>query len=100
MLTLKCLHPLSQLPALSFHVPNYFLMTYERPTKKYTRPGATNNKTEPVSMVTFVWLVSSVIILFGTVTTAIYITVIPENDYCMFLFKCVQKIISAVFIFA
>ena len=100
MLNLQCLHPLNKLLALSFHVLNHVLMTHKRPTKNYTRLGATNNKTEPVSMVTFVWLVFCVIILFGTVTTAIYITVIPENDYCMFLFKCVQKIISAVFIFA
>ena len=48
-------------------------MTYERATKNYTRSGAAIKKAKPVSMVTFVRLVFSIIILFGTVIVVIYI---------------------------
>ena len=48
-------------------------MTYERPTKNYTRSGAAIKKSKPVSMVTFICLIPSVIILFGTVIVVIYI---------------------------
>ena len=56
-----------------FHFVNRFLMTYERATKNYTRPGAAIKKAKPVSMVTFVCLISGENILFGTVTIAIYV---------------------------
>ena len=48
-------------------------MTYERPTKNYTSSGTAIKKSKPVSMVTFICLISSVIILFGIVIVAIYI---------------------------
>ena len=48
-------------------------MTYERSTKNYTRSGDAIKKPKPVSMVTFVCLISGVNILFGTVTIAIFV---------------------------
>ena len=48
-------------------------MTYERPTKNYTSSGTAIKKAKPVSMVTFVCLISGVNILFGTVTIAIFV---------------------------
>ena len=47
-------------------------MTYKRATKNYTSPGAAIKKANPVSMVTFVCIALSVIILFGTIIVAIY----------------------------
>ena len=39
-------------------------MTYKKATKNYTSPGDAIKKDNPVSIVTFVCLASSVIILF------------------------------------